>query len=88
MKKSKKNIYLDTLIKLILFSAIFHIFLLIIYSIIKLNITYLNYFKILDIDLFFPNIVTGSLSQIISISIIIIMYVVIYFISSKKITIS
>jgi len=85
MKQIQKNKYIDALKKLILFSAISHIILLILYSIINLTIIPLNYFNILDLDLFFPNIINGHLSQILSLIIIAIIYWIIYFFSSKKI---
>jgi hypothetical protein len=84
MKQIQKNKYIDALKKLILFSAISHIILLILYSIINLTIIPLNYFNILDLDLFFPNIINGHLSQILSLIIIAIIYWTIYFFSSKK----
>jgi polyferredoxin len=84
MIKIKKNKYLSALKNLILFSASIHILLLIIYSVIKLDITHLNYFNILDFDLFFPNIIHGSFSQILSIIVISVIYFIIYFISLKK----
>ena len=59
MIKFGKNKYLSALKNLILFSASIHILLLIIYSVIKLDITHLNYFNILDFDLFFPNIISN-----------------------------
>ncbi len=79
----KKNKYLLVLKRLILFSAITHIILLIIYSFIRLDITYLNYFNILDLDLFFPNIIYGYFSQIVSILVILIIYFFIYFLSKE-----
>jgi len=82
--KTSENRYIDALIKLILFSAVFHIILITIYSIVNLDITYLNYFNILDIDLFFPGIIDGSLSQVFSILMITIIYLIIYSVFTKK----
>ena len=82
--KTSENRYIDALIKLILFSAVFHIILIIIYSIVNLDITHLNYFNILDIDLFFPGIIDGPLSQVFSILMIAIIYLIIYSVFTKK----
>ena len=84
MIKFRKNKYFVALKNLILYSAIIHLILLIIYSIIKWDIVYLNYFNILDFDLFLPNIIHGYLSQILSIIVLVIVYLVIYFIPLKN----
>lgn len=74
-----KNKYIEALIKFILFSAILHIILLVIYSIFKGKLIYLNYFKVLDLDLFFPGITNGLASQAFSFLILVLVYSVIYF---------
>lgn len=83
MDSVKKNRYLDALKKLMLFSAIFHVSLIIIYSIIHLNFRYFNFFNILELDLFFPNIINGSFSQIFSIITMLIIYGIFYFVKKK-----
>lgn len=77
--KINKHRLIDALKKLILFTAIIHLILLVFYSIIKYKIIYLNYFNILDLDLLFPKIINGFLSQIFSILIILIIYLIIFF---------
>jgi len=83
MKQVQKNKYIDAFKKLILFSAISHIILLILYSIINRTIIPLNYFNILDLDLFFPNIINGHFSQIFSVITVAIIYWIIYFLQKK-----
>ena len=78
------NKYFDALKKLIMFSAIVHISLLVIYSIIKFEMIHINYFNILDLDLFFPNIIYGPFSLIFSIITMIIIYFIFYFEILKK----
>lgn len=60
------NIYLASLAKTILLGASIHLSLLFIYSVMNGDLTPLNIFNILDIDLFFPNIAVGSILFIIS----------------------
>jgi hypothetical protein len=79
MKKIGKNKYFLALKNLILFSAIIHILSLIIYSIIQLEVIHLNYFNVLDFDLFFPNIINGFFSLILSIIVLLILYLIFYF---------
>ena len=75
-----KNKYLDALKNLVLFSALTHLSLLIIYSIVKLDVMPLNYFNILDLDLFFPSIIDGTLSQILSVVVMVAIYLFFYLI--------
>jgi len=79
-----KNRYLEALIKLILFSAIFHLVLLFIYALINLNISYLNYFSIIDIDLFLPSITEGPFSLIFSLITALALYLIILFKFTRK----
>lgn len=79
-----KNRYLDALLKFILLTAVIHVFLLFIASIINADIIHLNYFNILDVDLFFPGVEIGLLSQILSVVAIIIIYVTIYIYFTKN----
>jgi len=74
----------DALKKLILFSAILHLFLLLIYSIGTLKFEYLNYFKILEIELFFPINIHGFYSQALSVATMVLIYLLMYFKFTKK----
>lgn len=73
-----KNRYLDSFLKLLLVSAIIHFTLLVGYSIIHLELTPLNYFHILAIDLFFPSIMSVKYINYISAIPVIIIYVLAY----------
>lgn len=63
MKKILKSKYIQALKKLILFSASTHLVILAIYAITNNDLQILNYFNIIDIDLFFPEIVNTYLYQ-------------------------
>jgi len=77
--KIVKNKYINTLFLLMLFSAIVHMVILFFKAIKSLDIYVLNYFNILDIDLFYPNIFNSLLGNVFSL----IFMVAIYFIILK-----
>ena len=79
-----KNRYLDTLAKLILLSAVTHMSVVLLYSTINCNIINLNYFSILDLELFFPNIIHKQISHLASGITVIILFTIIYFFFTKK----
>ncbi|MCK5052396.1 MAG: hypothetical protein KAS53_11780 [Candidatus Cloacimonetes bacterium] len=79
-----RNKYIIALKNVMLFSAIFHMIMIAIYSIVKLNTIKFNFFDILDLDLFFPNIIKGNLSQVFSIIAFVIVYCIFYFINKEK----
>lgn len=61
-----KNRYIDALGKLFLFSAIFHVGMLVIITFYDWNSAGLNYFDILDLGFFLPRLLTMGQSQLIS----------------------
>ncbi|RLC53433.1 MAG: hypothetical protein DRH89_10655 [Candidatus Cloacimonadota bacterium] len=79
-----RNKYVIALKNVMLFSAIVHMIMIAIYSIVKLNTVKFNFFDILDLDLFFPNIIKGNLSQVFSIIAFVIVYCIFYFINKEK----
>ena len=79
MARILENRYVQALMGLILFSAIIHMFLLAVYAVIDADVTYLNYFNIIDLDLIFPNIGMGGFSQIFSLLTAVVIYAGIYF---------
>ena len=83
MNRFVKNRYLDSLLKLMLFSASVHILILIYHSISSRDITAMNYFNILDLDFFFDDIAKGTLNNIISVATMVVIYLMIYFFLSK-----
>jgi len=75
-----KNRYIDAFAKLIIFSGVVHVLVLIIYSIMNLNFEKLSYFEIIEINLFF----TQPLNMLFSVIIALIIYLIIYFRFTKK----
>lgn len=73
-----KNRYLDAFLKFVLLTAIIHMFLLFAAAAINADIVYLNYFNILDMDLFFPGVEYGLLSQVLSVAAMVVLYAIIY----------
>ncbi|MFO0764049.1 MAG: hypothetical protein U0518_04315 [Candidatus Gracilibacteria bacterium] len=63
---------------LVLLSACTHLVLLFISFLQTQDITLINYFNIIDLDLFIPNIENGIVSQIFSLGIIILLYYILY----------
>lgn len=78
------NKYIIALKNVMLFSAIVHMIMIAIYSIVKLNTVKFNFFDILDLDLFFPNMIKGNLSQVFSIIAFVIVYCLFLFIKKEK----
>ena len=80
---NKKNL-LTALKNLVLFSGVVHMIIVTIYSIINTEIRRFNFFDIIDLDLFFPNIVTGATSQLLSVCIGILIVTIFYFMAAKQ----
>lgn len=79
-----KNRFIDALIKFILFSAFLHLLLLLIFLVFTHDFTGVNYFNIIGLNLFFPNIGQGFASQIFSLLTMAVTYGLIFFIINKK----
>jgi len=79
-----KNRFLNTLVKFILFSAVLHILLLAIAFVFKRDLTAVNYFNVVGLNLFFPEIGQGLASQIFSLLTMVVIYGLIFFVSNKK----
>ncbi|MFA6215624.1 MAG: hypothetical protein WC768_03585 [Patescibacteria group bacterium] len=79
-----KNRFLQALVRVVLFSATVHLFLLVVFSVIKKDIVTLNYFKIIGLDLFFPNIASGVGSQILSMITMLVLYSLFFIFFAKK----
>ena len=79
-----KNRYLDSFLKFFLISAIIHIVILLFITIKERDIVYLNYFHILNINLFFKGVEVGILSQVISIVLMVIIYIIIFLFFTRK----
>jgi hypothetical protein len=79
-KQYKKVInikWVSALKKIMLFSAVVHMIMIGIYSFAKLNTVKFNFFDILDLDLFFPQMIHGNISQISSVATFCTLYVLI-----------
>jgi len=79
-----KRKVLETIKNFLVLSAITHILIVFIYSVIIADFSLFNFFKFLGLDLFFPRIVTGTLSHIVSFLIVIDSLLSIHFIFVKR----
>ena len=61
-----KNVFLDALLKLMLFSASIHMIILVGAAALEGDVKILNYFNILDLELIFPSIINGMASDVVS----------------------
>lgn len=82
--KLNKNRLIEAFSRLIIFSAIVHLFVLGFYTVLNLDITRINYFSILDLDLFFPGINKSLGAQIFSIIVVVVIYLIFYFIPKSS----
>lgn len=73
--KMRRKRAFDALKKLIIFSAIIHLIILITYSVWYSDAAKVNYFNILEVRLLFPGFIVG---QIVSILVMVLTYAVIY----------
>jgi hypothetical protein len=79
----KQNKFFIALKRTILFSATVHLLILFWHSISTGNLKVINLFNIIDLELIFPNIITGSLSDVFSFITLIIIYTV-FLLNYKK----
>lgn len=75
--KIVRNKYINTLLILMLFSATVHMLILFYFALISSNLYIINYFNILDIDLFSPNIFDSFFGNIFSFIFAVILYFII-----------
>ncbi len=73
------NRHLKAFFKLLIFSGIVHTFIVGLYALINNKPSFINYFKILDISLLFPQILDIPMSTAISLAILLIIYLFFYF---------
>lgn len=69
-----RNKYLNTLLLLMLLSAIVHMVILCYVAMASQDVYILNYFNILDIDLFFPAAVNSALGNVTSLIFVVGLY--------------
>lgn len=84
MNSIVKNRYFDALLKLMLLSAVLHMFTLFVYFLIHLDASRFNFFKIINIDLFFPELITNQYTNMYSIILGIFLYICLYYFFTKK----
>jgi len=78
------NRFLDALLKLILVSAIVHLGVLGFQFFRTGDVSIINYFNILDLDFIFPDIASGSASQIASVLVVAGLYLALLLFFTKK----
>ena len=84
MRRIVDNRYLDALLKLMMFSAIIHIIILIPCALVTGNGMLMNYFNILDLDLVFPGVENGALSQVICVVVAVAVYCAMFFTNKQE----
>lgn len=82
MRNIAKNRYLDALLKLMLLSAVIHMTVLAVYFVLYLDLSRFNFFKIVALDLFYPQLVTTHLTNIYSLGTMFILWAM--FFSANK----
>jgi len=75
--KIVKNKYINTLFILMLFSAIVHMLVVFYSALTSRDLYVVNYFNILDLDLFYPNIFNSFIGNIFSIFFVVTIYLII-----------
>ena len=75
--KIVKNKYINALFILMLFSAVTHILIVFYSAIISGDLYIVNYFNILDLDLFYPDIFNSFIGNIFSMLFVIVIYLII-----------
>jgi|SaaInlStandDraft_4_1057021.scaffolds.fasta_scaffold03725_6 hypothetical protein len=79
-----KNRFLNSIKYFIIFSALFHMVLLLIYSITIKDFSSLNFINLLELDLLFPSLHLTTLGKLISWLIYLLTPIIIYFFFTKK----
>lgn len=74
---------LEAFLKFVLVSALVHLSVLAVILVLTGDITYFNYFEILELEWFFPGISEGLLSQVLSAVTMVVLYAVTYFYFTK-----
>ncbi len=79
-----KNRYLDAFLKLLLVSAFIHLAILIVYAFVSHDLAYLNYFRIISLDLFFPRVRSFGSTNVIVLLATLGFYLAIFFLFTKR----
>jgi hypothetical protein len=85
--KIVKNIYINSLLILMLFSATIHMVILFFIALINIDFYVLNYFNIIDLDILFPELMLNNfLWNTISIMVVVLFYFLILKIVKKNVS--
>ena len=84
MMRIAKNRILDAMLKCVLLTALVHLGILAIYSIIFWDLGVFNYFSILDMGLFIPGISAGQVSMVVSTAFMASVFLAIFFFYTKS----
>jgi hypothetical protein len=79
-----KNKYLNTLLLLMLFSAVAHMVVVLFIAVVDWNVAALNYFQIINLDYFFPVLSSGFWSDIAAAATVAALYIIILVINRKQ----
>lgn len=84
MQQFSRNRFLDALIKLVIISAVLHISILAIYSLNSGNFAWLNYFRVLSLELFYPQVLEFPQSLLSSAITAASLYFILFFLFTRK----
>ena len=84
MESIVKNRYIDAFLKFLLLSAFVHLLALALQFLIKRNFNVFNYFSIVGLDAFFPQLSNGLMINLVSNVLIIFIYILIFLFFTKK----
>lgn len=84
MNSIVKNRYIDTLLKLMLLSAVIHMIVLAVYSVSNNDFTSFNFFTIVGLDLLFPQIVANDCQYLYSFVTVLCLYILLYYFLNSK----
>lgn len=84
MKNISDNPFLDALFKTMLLSASIHMLILFFFAAKAHQYELLNYFNILDLDFFFPNIAKGYVSMLLATLTVVVVYLYFFVRRNKK----
>ena len=80
--KLHKNRLIDALLKLLVLSAVVHTAVVVSYALYSGKLSMINYFSMLDLGLLLPGLVEMPLSGLLSIIVLVLVYISIYFLHS------
>lgn len=79
MNRFSENRFIDAALKTVIVSALTHITIIVIHAIMTSNIMKLNYFKILELDLFIPGVGRDMMSFFVSMVTLLLVYFLVFY---------